>query len=540
MIKINFKKVSYCEKRAWDLKTKARGVQGLLALFFLFVAFSLLIFPLQASSGVPAFPGAEGSGALAKGGRGGVVCEVTNLNDSGSGSLRACAEMAGPRTVVFRVSGTIVLKSRIRIRDPYITIAGQTAPGGGIQITGKVPGTIPFGSGDTADNRSDLLRVETHDVVIRYLRLRPGYRAANGGGDGFPLNITIMSTASYQTHVENIIVDHVSVQWGANMALRVYDLVGGRRLQNVSVQNSIFAETLYGRGNMLVGASRNLPDYPTAGDEMGDIDFHRNLLSTTFGRVPLIGADGRWINNIFYNTDNLLMRVGGEKTDRSFFVDIIGNRFEHGPVHDSSSRGTYEIGVVKQESNPSEVYVVGNWGDRHGYDNHQMVGQPSSTGGRDDTASVASDLYRKDSPLPMAAVPVNLMGVDEIEDAILGTVGASRRLDCEGNWVFNRDAVDARVIEEGYRKRAQNFLVTHEQQVGGFPVLEKGEACVDTSGDGIPDAWMVRNGLSPTEAIGAEFHGTGYTFLELYLNGMQLKTESEAAPAAAPTGVSVQ
>ena len=111
---------------------------------------------------VPAFPGAEGYGAQAIGGRGGQVIEVTNLNDSGPGSLRAAAEAEGPRIVVFRVGGTIELLSPIEIINPYITIAGQTAPGGGIALK-----THP-----SMDNAA--IEVATQHVIIRYIRARPG------------------------------------------------------------------------------------------------------------------------------------------------------------------------------------------------------------------------------------------------------------------------------------------------------------------------------------------------------------------------------
>ena len=148
--------------------------------------------------------------------------------------------------------------------------------------------------------------------------------------------------------------------------------------------------------------------------------------------------------------------------------------------------------------------------------------------------------YRRAYPNASPPIPVNVVHVDALEDHLLPVVGASRRLDCEGAWIFNRDAADARVIEEGYTKRAQDFLVTHENQVGGFPFLEKGEPCVDSSGDGIPDAWLIRNGLNPEQSIGPRFHETGYTYLELYLNGMQLTAQPQLAPSAAPTSVLVQ
>lgn len=546
-MKIGLRMLSSGERRRLGMRQAARRAELLFARVSWSIALGFLGFPLQVASALPAFPDAEGSGALAKGGRGGVVCEVTSLNDSGPGSLRACAEMSGPRTVIFRVSGTIVLKSRIRITNPYVTIAGQTAPGGGIQITFKNPGTIPdLGSSGPSwqtvlnNERPTIFRVETHDVIIRYLRLRPGYvgycSSCPGTGIADAMYIVNASTNSSRDHVENVILDHVSIMWGSNMNLHIRDVTGGRRVQNITVQNSIIAEPLYGRNQTLIGYSKTQSE--TAGDKMWDIDLHRNLFSTSFSRMPLISSTKvRWTNNINYNTQTFMLRVGSANP---YQVDIVGNIFDHGPAHSSSSRGHYEIGVATPQTEPATVFVSGNKGDRHGDDNHNMVALVGSPASGDQTSGPAPDHHRRSKPLPKPVVPVNVIDVNELEGRMLPRVGASQRLDCEGNWVFNRDAADSRVIEEGFRKRAQNFLVTHEDQVGGYPVLEKGEPCVDSSGDGIPDAWLIRNDLNPKEAIGARFHGSGYTFLELYLNGMQVNAQPQVAPAAAPTGVLVQ
>ena len=150
----------------------------------------------QATAGVPAFPGAEGFGAQAVGGRGGTVYVVTNLNDRGSGSLRACAEASGPRTCVFSTGGTIVLDSPIIIRNPYITIAGQTAPGGGITLRNN-------------DNPKAPIEIWTHEVIIRYLRSRPGpFPQGNENSRG----ITIANNdPAVKPH--NIIIDHCSFSW---------------------------------------------------------------------------------------------------------------------------------------------------------------------------------------------------------------------------------------------------------------------------------------------------------------------------------------
>jgi pectate lyase len=143
---------------------------------------------MELKSHTPAFPGAEGFGAYTMGGRGGNVYIVTNLNDDGAGSLRNAVEASGPRIVVFEISGTIELESRLRISNPYITIAGQTAPGDGICL------------------KNYELDINTHDVIIRYLRVRPGdpSQAENDA-------ISIRSS--------NVIVDHCSASWSIDEAL---------------------------------------------------------------------------------------------------------------------------------------------------------------------------------------------------------------------------------------------------------------------------------------------------------------------------------
>jgi len=481
-----------------------------------------------------AFPTAEGSGALSEGGRGGTVIYVTNLNDSGTGSLRAAVDASGPRIVVFRVSGTIVLQTRLSIWNPYITIAGQTAPGGGIQIAGKVPGTIPDegSSGPTVQMDNDLIWIQTHDVVIRYLRLRKGYvgYSANNVAHGGPIAILNISPLSSRNHVENIIIDHVSAMWGGHMSLRVFDTVGERRVQNISIQDSIFAEPMYGKAQMAFG-SRTSTDglYPTAGAEMGNIDVHRNLLSTSFGRVPKVynwGFSGafRYINNISYNTCCELARVD-EQLNYATPCDFIGNIFDHGPVHWSSTRGCYEMGVSPNiEGVFPTIYASGNFGDRHQYDDYNMVGHPPLGGSADCSSPLAPDTYRRTAPNPSPAIPVGVVDVDLLEDQILPTIGASRRLDENGQWVGNRDSVDTRVVEQGYINRTQDFLVTHEDEVGGYPTLAAGTAYTSTADDGIADGWKTANGLD----INTDYSATtvpglvGWTYMDLFLAGMSV------------------
>ena len=175
-------------------------------------------------SNIPAFPGAEGGGAYTPGGRGGKVIVVNSLADSGPGTLREACETGGARIVVFNVSGVIRLKTPINVRAPYITIAGQTAPGDGVCVTGA----------------SFLL--DTHDIIIRHMRFRRGAQDVFFRDDALGGNC-----------VGNVIIDHCSASWGLDENMSVYrhvynrDSTGhGLKLPtvNITIQNSIFSEAL--------------------------------------------------------------------------------------------------------------------------------------------------------------------------------------------------------------------------------------------------------------------------------------------------------
>src|SRR3989338_5085953 len=164
---------------------------------------------------IPVFPGCEGYGCETKGGRGGQVIKVTNLNDAGTGSLRAALEASGPRIIVFETSGTIELKSTLFVRNPYFTIAGQTAPSPGITL------------------KNYPLFVETHDGLIQHIRSRPGDKI-NESKDAF---------VNYRNQSYNLVYDHVSMSWGTD---ETFDVGPGQVLieRNITLSNSILSEAL--------------------------------------------------------------------------------------------------------------------------------------------------------------------------------------------------------------------------------------------------------------------------------------------------------
>ena len=208
--------------------------------------------------GVKAFPTAEGFGAKALGGRGGVVIEVTNLDDSGPGSLRDAVEREGPRTIVFRVGGTIAVERPIRVRDPYITIAGQTAPGDGILIRNH------------RANTEAPITIETHDVVIRYLRLRPG-------PSGEPS--CCVDALGLMQGARNVMIDHVSLSWGVDEVLGASE-----DASDFTVQWSILSEALRRGGH--AKDERHSRGLLVSTQEGGNVSIHHNLFAHNEGRNP--------------------------------------------------------------------------------------------------------------------------------------------------------------------------------------------------------------------------------------------------------------
>ena len=304
------------------------------------IVLGLFAFAPPFASAVPAFPGAEGAGAASVGGRGGRVIEVTNLNDSGPGSFRDAVTQTGPRTVVFRVGGTITLQSAVFIREPYLTIAGQTAPGGGIQFRGH---SISINDG-------------AHDVIVRYIRSRRGWQAPGGTDDkGFEV-------VSYSQPVYNVIVDHCSFGWQQD------DNSMWNKMRNVTYQWNIFAEGnnpdafsgWAGKG-LLLGAP------PGLGQELGTISLHHNYIASNFMRNPAVSGDGpaEVVNNVIYNWgafgSEIQNRGAGTK------VNFIGNYYKKGP--DTNSR--YEVLItagrsdVKEELPADDIHQRQLWSASH-------------------------------------------------------------------------------------------------------------------------------------------------------------------------------
>ena len=452
-----------------------------------------------------AFPGAEGGGAYTFGGRGGKVYVVNSLEDTGKGTLREACEQGGARIIVFNVSGIIRLKSPLIIRAPYVTIAGQSAPGDGICVAGES------------------VWINTHDVVIRYMRFRRG-----------ATDVTRRDDAIGGNPVGNIIIDHVSASWGLdeNMSIyrHVYDRGDGSKPEklptvNVTIQNSIFSEALDTYNHAF-------------GSTIGGLNstFMRNLWASNISRNPSVGmyGDFGFANNVIFNWWNRSADGG----DNNSFYSFINNYYKPGPITPAGAPISYRI--LKPESGRDKkfvnefgkAYVTGNiieGNNRVTQNNWDGGVQPESKRDRQHLL----DSIRSVQPLPMAKVTI--IPAQQAYDYVLANAGASLPV---------RDAVDRRIIKQvrtgkievvadsllpakqSYVKRRlpsdsyKKGIISDIAQVGGYPGYT-GKPYLDTDNDGIPDAWEKQHGLNfKNAADAAQLSKSGYANIELYLNSL--------------------
>jgi hypothetical protein len=459
---------------------------------------------------IPAFPGAEGGGAFSFGGRGGRVIEVTSLADSGPGTLRDACEQGGARIVVFNVAGIIRITKPISIRAPYITIEGQSAPGDGICIAGES------------------VWIDTHDVVVRFVRFRRGATDVTSRDDAFGGN-----------PVGNIMIDHVSSSWGLDevmsMYRHVYDRKGSKKGEqgqklptvNITIQNSMFAE--------------GLDTYNHAfGSTLGGLNstFMRDLWANNIARNPSVGmyGDFGFADNVIFNWWNRSADGG----DNNSFFNFINNYYKPGPITPLDKPIGHRI--LKPESGRDKrfvntfgrIYANGNIVEgnekvtKNNWDGGIQIGEMPDAGRY-------TDSIRSNTPFPMAKI--TLISAREAYDYVLENVGCN---------LPKRDAVDTRIIEDvrtgkiSYKENTDNSfgsqwvkhrlpddsykkgIITDISQVGGYPEY-KGTPYKDSDHDGIPDEYEIKNGLDPRNAADASIYpknGGGYTNIEIYLNSL--------------------
>lgn len=445
---------------------------------------------------VLAFPGAEGFGKYASGGRGGLVYIVTNLNDSGPGSLRWALEAKGPRTVVFEVSGNIELKSRLNVQDGNLTIAGQTAPGDGITIR-NYPVRI----------------INKSNIIIRFIRFRLGDKG-NEEGDAFEA----------RSETENLIIDHCSFSWGTDETCSIYNV------SNVTIQNSIISEGLN-------DASRFQKSFPHSyGGLFGgkNVSFLKNLMAHFHIRMPSIttGSDILDIRNcVFYNWEFRATNNGAKAK-----ANLIGNYYKPGPATKArpikeliSENFLWATSLEKDPTTYGKFHLEGNVleGSPEIYQN-QWLGvrlensentnrylkfcENQDSSGYPFPFSINSDIYSK------------TLSASEALIEVLRLAGAN----------MVRDAIDDRLIEE-VRNGTATFkgsktglfgIIDSQADVGGWPVLRALPPPQDTDRDGMPDVWEYLKGLNPERRDDRFFDlDSSYTNLEVYLNSLVEKNK---------------
>lgn len=449
---------------------------------------------------IPVFPGAEGGGAVSYGGRGGDVYYVTNLNDSGAGSLREGLSGDTPRTVLFKAGGVITLNSPIQVGS-YKTIAGQTAPGEGIALAAN-----PDESNGGYQTPGALLNLSnSHDIVIRYLTLRHGVLDVTPRGlQGIPIGDTCLTI----NDAYNIAVDHVSCFWGNQNLIGIWSSGGGAPpTKNITISDSILAEAPY------VNQSTGL--LSGADDRVVNVDIFNNLFTANGHRNPTVKTkDARVINNIIANWGYYAAGVvNGTK------ADFIGNLLKPS-ARSSTDRLLWHDGSggdVPGLTGGASVYVSGNKVEgmsEYDNDNWSMVSMPARY---TKLPIPVHERIKRYSPLPNPAFPITVRNVDELDSYLLPIVGNSKQLNGDGTWSARRDSNDARIISN----TVNNVSWYVEEDLSEFDfTLDNGTPYTDTDGDGMPDVWETEQELDPETADGNIVGSNGYTMLEHFLGGL--------------------
>lgn len=437
-------------------KTNVAGLRCCIA-----VVLAACVFVSGQVSALPSFPGAEGFGSQTPGGRGGRVIEVTTLDDSGPGSLREAVTAEGPRTIVFRIGGTIRLKSHLRVTKPFVTIAGQTAPGGGILL------------------RDAGFYIETHDVVLRFIRSRVGPSLAEDYDTQDSLQISGLDA-------HDIMVDHCSFSWSIDECVGIrapaHDVTFSWNIVSEALRQP-FTEEQIGKDR-----SHSMALILSGGPTRCSL--HHNLLALSNSRNPRIqGGRHAFINNVVYGWGWL---TGTFSRDPD--VNFIGNYYKPGP-------GSQAIkAICERPGEMGKIYVKGNRSPTRPHDGlaewEPIVNAPEAQ-------------HQATGPFEMP--PVTTTWAEEAYAAVLRFAGAV---------LPARDPVDARVVRSV--RLSMGEKIDRPEEVGGYPEMASCPAPRDSDHDGMPDDWETAHGFNSADADDAigDADGDGYTNLEEYLQAL--------------------
>ncbi|HKJ84456.1 MAG TPA: right-handed parallel beta-helix repeat-containing protein [Spirochaetia bacterium] len=387
---------------------------------------------------LPVFPGAEGFGSTTIAGRGGDLIRVTNLNASGPGSLEAALTANGRRTVIFEVGGIIELSNSIHISDPYLTVAGQTAPSPGITLTGA--GIV----------------VGTHDVLIQHIRVRPGdtpdgEEAENRDG------ISVVGDRRGGTPVYNVVIDHCSVSWAIDEGMSTWY----EGVRDITFSNNLIAENLSESLHPKGEHSKGL----LIGDHSRRISVIRNVFAHNMRRNPLLKGDTSTIvaNNLIYNGGTEAIGFSDPEWSGRSVATIVGNLFIPG----TDSAGTEYVWRGRETSDEIELFLDSNLVD----DGELSEFLPSAS-----IAEVAVG-----AP-PVVVIPLTIEGTTDLEASVLESAGA---------FPADRDSVDARIVQSIIDR--SGAIIDSQDDVDGYPAPTPSSRILtvpaDPSGDDDSDGY---------------------------------------------------
>jgi hypothetical protein len=457
--------------------------------------------------------------------------------DSSSG-LGGCSGAGCARTCVFTTGGTITLASQIRVQKPNLTVAGQTAPGGGIQIRGPGLAAASLISLDASAT----------NVILRYLRVRPGHGPTPGSTN---------TAIALWGGTGGVVLDHISTAWDHDKSVS-----GGYGTANATIGWSLFAEALQSSTGFL-----SMHSSSAQASAQRNYDIHHSIWTTVDHRVPMYqGQRLRWINNYAFN-----FRYSG-LSDGSIQLDVIGSVWKRGNIPlatGSNNGGPGPLGGLAPAwrweryaetgnnepnvggTNPS-IYAVNNVGPNNpdgSLDNYstlfcQSNASDPSTNENGPCQAAMDPAYRRTASLEAAGIEAPAFPVQRTALAVPGDgsdlrallvadAGANKSVTCDGRWIANRDGLDSCIL--GYVSNPASApgsvprdetasICAQSGAVAPWPTLAAGSRCEDADGNRLPDAWELRvcgGAGCAGSANGTSVCGSGWTNLECWMNGMK-------------------